>query len=206
MDEDILLLLLGAGIGFLSTLLVEFVKRFLDDRRMNREREHEEVQLRELNLRKFIETDDAMKKAPLAWLKLYETTSVPRYMLHSETTENLSTFTRLFTRSRRSFHKNGEYRVIEKIVLGRTQLIGRGEDCEISLEDLSASRLHAMIRYDGNDYILYDLGSTTGTFVNGERVPGSGIALSHRDKVSLGRTSFGFERADLERKKRKYNA
>ena len=50
--------------------------------------------------------------------------------------------------------------------------IGRGGDNDIVLDTPSVSAHHAEIRYENGHYILYDRGSTNGTFVNGRRISG----------------------------------
>ncbi|MFC1759379.1 diguanylate cyclase [Planctomycetota bacterium] len=44
--------------------------------------------------------------------------------------------------------------------------IGRAASCDIQLEDDSVSREHAEIRYEAEGYVIQDLGSTNGTWVN----------------------------------------
>ena len=62
--------------------------------------------------------------------------------------------------------------------------IGRRFDSDIILDDPRVSRSHAQLRLRFGHYMLYDLGSTGGTFVNGQRVvefvlrPGDVISLS----------------------------
>tara|TARA_B100000131_G_scaffold219035_1_gene210557 strand:+ start:950 stop:1297 length:348 start_codon:yes stop_codon:yes gene_type:complete len=46
--------------------------------------------------------------------------------------------------------------------------IGRLEDKEIILEDITVSKNHAYISVDDDDLEIYDEGSTNGIFVNGE--------------------------------------
>lgn len=48
--------------------------------------------------------------------------------------------------------------------------IGRRPDCEVMINDPAVSRKHAQIRYEGGKFILSDLGTPNGTFVNGERI------------------------------------
>lgn len=68
--------------------------------------------------------------------------------------------------------------------------IGRDEACTIVVDDAGASRKHAEIRitHDGphSQLILRDLGSTNGTFLNGEQVGSE--ELRDGDRITLGRT------------------
>ena len=63
--------------------------------------------------------------------------------------------------------------------------IGRQAQCEIQIEDTWMSRRHARLAWTGIEYIVEDLGSTNGTFVNGERVVGP-RALRSSDRLQLG--------------------
>lgn len=53
---------------------------------------------------------------------------------------------------------------------GRELSIGRVPDADLSLPDELTSRHHARIAWEGDAPAVEDLGSTNGTFVNGERV------------------------------------
>ena len=48
--------------------------------------------------------------------------------------------------------------------------IGRSLESEIVVQDEHVSRKHAQIRYENDEYILYDLDSTGGTFLNNKKV------------------------------------
>jgi pSer/pThr/pTyr-binding forkhead associated (FHA) protein/NADPH-dependent 2,4-dienoyl-CoA reductase/sulfur reductase-like enzyme len=48
--------------------------------------------------------------------------------------------------------------------------VGRNPSASISLDDLTVSRAHAEISRDGDDWIVKDVGSSNGTFVDGRRV------------------------------------
>jgi DNA-binding response OmpR family regulator len=48
--------------------------------------------------------------------------------------------------------------------------IGRWEDNDVVVDDRWVSRNHALIRREGEHYIVEDLGSKNGTFVNGSRI------------------------------------
>ena len=72
---------------------------------------------------------------------------------------------------------------------GATTVLGRGERAEIRLDDDGVSRRHAeLVRLDDGALQLRDLGSTNGTFVNGERV--AERVLEDDDRVALGTTTL----------------
>lgn len=56
--------------------------------------------------------------------------------------------------------------------LSRTHplVIGRSEECDISLPDRQVSRLHTKIAWTGDDYQVEDLDSKNGTHLNGQEV------------------------------------
>ena len=63
--------------------------------------------------------------------------------------------------------------------------IGRVAQNDVQVEGTWVSRRHARIAWTGTEYIVEDLGSTNGTFVNGERV-GVPRALRSGDFLQLG--------------------
>lgn len=67
---------------------------------------------------------------------------------------------------------------------GGELIIGRSGDRDIVLEEEMVSRQHAKVRAEGDELILVDLGSTNGTFVNGEKV--RRIALNNGDRLLIG--------------------
>jgi pSer/pThr/pTyr-binding forkhead associated (FHA) protein len=72
--------------------------------------------------------------------------------------------------------------------------IGRGLNNDIILEDSRVSRNHAQLRYRSRRFWLTDLGSTNGTFINGE--PVTERALRDGDVVSLGGLELTFRQTD----------
>lgn len=65
-------------------------------------------------------------------------------------------------------------------------LLGRGADCDIIFPERQISRHHARIeRTPDGRYLLYDLGSKNGTFVNGEEVRDSARELRDGDEIQL---------------------
>src|SRR6476620_9322814 len=63
-------------------------------------------------------------------------------------------------------------------------VIGRSEACELRLDHLSVSRNHARLEREGPLWLLRDLGSKNGSFVNGERRELA--PLGPQDTVRLG--------------------
>jgi hypothetical protein len=67
--------------------------------------------------------------------------------------------------------------------------IGRRPDNHLFIDDLRVSRVHAQLRAIKGRFVLFDLDSTGGTFVNGERIdrwtlfPGDVISLSGANLV-----------------------
>jgi pSer/pThr/pTyr-binding forkhead associated (FHA) protein len=73
----------------------------------------------------------------------------------------------------------------ELLLTGKNAVIGRGEECEISINHPSVSRVHAELRPIGDGrYEVVDLGSANGVRINGVEMPHS--LLDARDVVELG--------------------
>lgn len=68
-----------------------------------------------------------------------------------------------------------------------TNTIGRSSNNDITINDPEISRRHAHILQQENGFAVEDLGSTNGTFVNGQRCVGV-IALQDGDEIDLGDT------------------
>ena len=71
-------------------------------------------------------------------------------------------------------------------------VIGRLKGSDVEVDDPGASRRHAEIRRQGDDFVLVDLGSTNGTLVNGSRV--GERALDEGDRITIGRTVLEFRK------------
>jgi signal transduction histidine kinase len=73
------------------------------------------------------------------------------------------------------------FRLDEPVVM-----IGRGTSNAVQLHDTEVSREHAELRRDGDAFVVRDLGSSNGTFVNGHPVTEQELASG--DQLQLGRT------------------
>jgi len=66
-------------------------------------------------------------------------------------------------------------------------VLGRDPEALVHLEDEKASRRHAEVRAAGGKVTVVDLGSTNGTYLNGERLTGPRV-LTHGDEIRIGGT------------------
>jgi hypothetical protein len=73
-------------------------------------------------------------------------------------------------------------------------LLGRGDSADIRLQDTFASSAHARLTPQGEVIVLEDLGSTNGTYLNGEPLRGP-QPLHVGDSIRIGDSEFTFERA-----------
>ena len=68
--------------------------------------------------------------------------------------------------------------------------LGRSEDCRIALDEAAISRQHARISWTYPGYVLEDLGSSNGTFVNGHKT--GRILLQSGDILEIGLVQLRF--------------
>ncbi len=66
-------------------------------------------------------------------------------------------------------------------------VIGREAGNDLVIEDPQVSRRHAQLTQQGNSYLIEDIGSTNGTYVNGKRVTAPTL-LANGDMVGLADT------------------
>lgn len=77
----------------------------------------------------------------------------------------------------------------EVFALDDQATLGRSDENTIQLDDELASRRHARIGSQGDAWIMEDLGSRNGTFVNRERI-GQAVPLKPGDQIQIGNTLF----------------
>lgn len=84
----------------------------------------------------------------------------------------------------------GEIFKIEKNLV----VIGRDAKCDIRIWEEGISRQHAKIEKQQNVYVISDMGSTNGTFVNGEQFPQT--IINEGDKIRVGDVLLRFSFQD----------
>ena len=70
-------------------------------------------------------------------------------------------------------------------LVGDQVTVGRVPDNQIQLDDVTVSRQHAVFVREGDDWVVRDLGSLNGTYVNNERVDEA--VVRHGDDLQIGR-------------------
>jgi len=64
-------------------------------------------------------------------------------------------------------------------------IIGRGDDCDVLVNDRQSSRHHAKIVREGERYTLLDLNSKNGTFLNGTPISDKPQYLNDGDQIGI---------------------
>jgi adenylate cyclase len=75
-----------------------------------------------------------------------------------------------------------------RVPAGRTLVVGRSLDCDLSIRDPTVSRRHAEVGYEAGKLKVRDLGSTNGTFVNGQK--GTEFLAPPGSRITFGKVSF----------------
>ncbi len=85
--------------------------------------------------------------------------------------------------------KGGRY--VDFLVPSRPFTIGRSALADVRIEDERISRVHCEIRREGGAYVIRDLDSKNGTWLNEERIKES--PLKFGDKIRIGHTLIAFD-------------
>src|ERR1051325_3226650 len=90
-------------------------------------------------------------------------------------------------------------RAPERLQLGRLRItIGRSARNDVCIPDPFASRVHAEVRREGDQYFIQDLGSANGTYYNGSRLE-QVVPLTHGGRIQIGETEIVFKDKATER-------
>jgi len=84
--------------------------------------------------------------------------------------------------------------------LGETEVVlGRSTECDIQLGVQNVSRKHARVVFQNEEYLIEDLGSTNGVFVNGIKV--AKCVLRGNDQIEIGGVKLVFNEEKSVHKK-----
>ncbi|MEY4371588.1 MAG: hypothetical protein RL219_357 [Actinomycetota bacterium] len=72
----------------------------------------------------------------------------------------------------------------------RLTSLGRSVENDISLDDITVSRRHAVLEHTPDGYVVHDNGSLNGTYVNQRRIT-TGV-IEHGDELQIGKFHFLF--------------
>lgn len=93
-------------------------------------------------------------------------------------------------------------RELDKFLVGQGKiLIGRSPECDIKIDNPAVSRKHLSIEYGPDGYVLADLGSANGTFLNGEQIKAP-VLLNPGDVIGVAKFELQFQddaRNELEK-------
>lgn len=204
MQNEIILILIGVVVGFIGVAVTRMSRSILESRFSTRKQYKEEI------------PSPGNKNESCfwpAWLKLVETPKASIFETILERTwageditftplENMDlssqalqktirlkeSFPQTIYENRTKFSK-----AIRIFNLARTQILGRDEDCQIVLSEINVSRRHALINFENENYVLYDISSSSGVYVNGSRVASQGVILEPDDLIIIGLTVLIFE-------------
>jgi NADPH-dependent 2,4-dienoyl-CoA reductase/sulfur reductase-like enzyme/pSer/pThr/pTyr-binding forkhead associated (FHA) protein len=91
---------------------------------------------------------------------------------------------------------------LEEMRLSQTRVmtVGRQSGIYLLIDHGTVSRRHAEISYANGQYVLRDLGSSNGTFINDKRLePGSVHILKQGDRILFGKVAYTFQFPSLTR-------
>jgi hypothetical protein len=87
--------------------------------------------------------------------------------------------------------QNGNHRGHDFRLYDGKNVIGTAADCDIVITDPYLSAKHCTMRHEDGNFVLIDLDSTNGVYVNQKRV--SKMDLIDNDTIRFGRTEFKFK-------------
>lgn len=77
---------------------------------------------------------------------------------------------------------------LKTMAMAKPATIGRGDDASVTIDDPKCSRIHAAIRYWDDIFVIRDMNSGNGTFLNGEKIDVAKI--NPGDVIKIGDTEL----------------
>jgi pSer/pThr/pTyr-binding forkhead associated (FHA) protein len=89
--------------------------------------------------------------------------------------------------------RDGQF-ISEQTLSKELTTIGRSENSDLPVDNPGVSRIHCQIKFvkKTDTYLIHDNGSSNGTFVNGEQIPGF-QELQNGDVINLGKFAVVFD-------------
>ncbi len=204
MQNEIILIILGAGVIFIGVAVMRMRKYGLERKRSTTDqRKTETSSSHRRNENSYLPAHLRMVETPKA--SIFEAILEKTWAREGVTfgpLENTDLSSQGFQntiRLKESFplniYKNRtEFSETIRIFnLVRTQVLGRDEECEIILSETNVSRRHALIVFEYENYVIYDISSSSGVYVNGNRIASQGVILKPDDLIRIGLTVLNFE-------------
>jgi hypothetical protein len=116
-------------------------------------------------------------------------------LIESDRDNKLTREIRVIRDGKRSPDFRDAYQVLEVPADAKSPFIrvGRGNDCDICIDDESVSRVHVSLQGSKTGWRLIDLHSSAGTILNGERLkPGTPHPVTSGDTIQLGSLDLTF--------------
>ena len=82
-----------------------------------------------------------------------------------------------------------------ELLPNRVETIGREEGATVQLHDTEVSRKHARVLYDNGRFLITDLNSSNGTFLNQVRI--TTAAINSGDKINVGSSCLLFTQTPI---------
>ncbi len=81
----------------------------------------------------------------------------------------------------------------KRFPLNQANTIGRAMTNDVPLNDSFLSSEHAVLEWDGTNWVVQDMGSTNGTWIGGQPIPGA-TAITYGDTIQLGHIALRLSR------------
>lgn len=88
--------------------------------------------------------------------------------------------------------KDVNFKIFDSYGLKESSVIGRSKKCDVYIKDPFMSKENTLIYLQDGKFLIKDLDSTNGTFLNGKQLLSKPAKLKDGDKVTIGNIDFVF--------------